>query len=257
MAVPGPSSGGLWTSAPPNPGGAPDRPFSNRGLDMTPSFQAYSFDLPVGDGPEVQIRFRFDTVDETYQGFRGVAVDQVNVNSPDLPREGFEQGAPGWTLEPASGPGAPSWRILTNPENLSVKSPEINPELVTLPDLGALPAAPAGAGNHVAWFGNTASGTFCGPDFANRVQQPDSTPPDTPILSGPPAFTNDPTPTFTFTSTEPGSTFTCSLDGGAFIPLYVATDAHRAARRSCTPCSFGHATPPAISIPPRRSSRSR
>jgi hypothetical protein len=46
----------------------------------------------------------------------------------------------------------------------------------------------------------------------------DTTPPDTPIVSGPPAFGNDDTPTFTFTATEPGSTFLCSLDDGPFLP---------------------------------------
>ena len=67
----------------------------------------------------------------------------------------------------------------------------------------------------MAWFGNVASGTYCGPDFANRN---DTTPPDTPILSGPPAFGDDHSPTFTFTSTEPGGTFGCSLDDGPFVP---------------------------------------
>ncbi|MGH2846437.1 MAG: hypothetical protein ACRDL0_10565 [Thermoleophilaceae bacterium] len=45
---------------------------------------------------------------------------------------------------------------------------------------------------------------------------PDTTPPDTPITSGPPASSDDHTPTFTFTSTEAGSTFQCSIDGGPF-----------------------------------------
>ena len=46
----------------------------------------------------------------------------------------------------------------------------------------------------------------------------DTTPPDTPITIGPPFFGADHTPTFTFASTEAGSTFTCSIDGGPFVP---------------------------------------
>jgi hypothetical protein len=45
----------------------------------------------------------------------------------------------------------------------------------------------------------------------------DSQPPDTPMVSGPSAFGEDNTPTFTFASTEPGSRFECSLDGGPFM----------------------------------------
>ena len=46
----------------------------------------------------------------------------------------------------------------------------------------------------------------------------DSTPPDTAITGGPAATstTSDSTPTFTFTSTETGSTFECRLDAAAF-----------------------------------------
>jgi uncharacterized delta-60 repeat protein len=44
----------------------------------------------------------------------------------------------------------------------------------------------------------------------------DSSPPQTTITGGPAGTTNDSTPTFTFGSSEPGSTFECRLDGGAF-----------------------------------------
>jgi hypothetical protein len=46
----------------------------------------------------------------------------------------------------------------------------------------------------------------------------DTTPPDTAITAGPSAALNPPTATFTFTSTEASSTFSCSLNGGAFSP---------------------------------------
>jgi hypothetical protein len=54
---------------------------------------------------------------------------------------------------------------------------------------------------------------------ATRTFTVDTTPPETTITSGPtglwaPGKTNDSTPTFTFDSSESGSTFECSVDGG-------------------------------------------
>jgi hypothetical protein len=60
-------------------------------------------------------------------------------------------------------------------------------------------------------------------DMANTDPTPATSPftvdaaaPDTTITSGPAGPTSDPTPAFTFTSTEPGSTFECALDDAAF-----------------------------------------
>jgi hypothetical protein len=50
---------------------------------------------------------------------------------------------------------------------------------------------------------------------ADPVPQ-DNTPPDTSITSSPGALTNSTSAIFSFTSTEAGSTFACSLDGSAF-----------------------------------------
>ena len=44
----------------------------------------------------------------------------------------------------------------------------------------------------------------------------ETVPPDTTITSGPPAATNDPTPTFSFSSSEEGSTFECKVDSGPY-----------------------------------------
>ena len=44
----------------------------------------------------------------------------------------------------------------------------------------------------------------------------DSVVPDTTILSGPPSLSNSSRATFTFSSTQAGDTFQCSLDGGSF-----------------------------------------
>jgi hypothetical protein len=45
----------------------------------------------------------------------------------------------------------------------------------------------------------------------------DTAAPDTTFLSGPSGPTSDPTPTFGFESSEPSSTFQCSIDGAAFV----------------------------------------
>jgi hypothetical protein len=211
-------------STAPSPG-SDELPYSNNGVSVSPTFQGYTFELPAETLglANVQIRIRFSTGDGTYQGFRGVAVDQISIDreGSDL-TEGFESGAPGWTFDEASGAGGPFWQPLDKPQNISVKNPEVNPDLVTLPDSGALPAA--AEGTQVAWFGNVDSGTFCGPDFALRAQPeivqpppPDTTPPETTIVTGPPTFSEDHTATFSFASSEAGSRFECSLDDGPFV----------------------------------------
>src|SRR4051794_20892935 len=67
--------------------------------------------------------------------------------------EGFEtvNGLNGWTADGL-------WHLKQDPQNTSVIS-GINPELVTLPDSGALP--PAAGGTHVVWFGQDSTGTYC------------------------------------------------------------------------------------------------
>jgi trypsin len=44
----------------------------------------------------------------------------------------------------------------------------------------------------------------------------DNDPPETSVTSGPTGFTNDPTPTFGFSSDEPGSSFECRFDSASF-----------------------------------------
>jgi hemolysin type calcium-binding protein len=51
--------------------------------------------------------------------------------------------------------------------------------------------------------------------------------PDTQIDAGPPSLARDATPSFRFSAAKPGSTFECSLDGGAFGPC---ASAHTLAR---------------------------
>jgi len=51
-----------------------------------------------------------------------------------------------------------------------------------------------------------------------QFQPGDTAPPETVVSSGPSGKTKSTSASFTFTSTEPGSTFECSLDGGSFQP---------------------------------------
>lgn len=56
------------------------------------------------------------------------------------------------------------------------------------------------------------------PSPASRGFTVDTHPPTATIMSGPAGPTNDDTPSFGFRSNEPGSTFQCRMDGGAFAP---------------------------------------
>jgi hypothetical protein len=76
--------------------------------------------------------------------------------------QGFEDGAPAWT---ATG----MWHVQADPQAISV-IPAIADKLVVLPDAGALPAPVEGS--RVAWFGDAATGTYCGADFATIRQTP-------------------------------------------------------------------------------------
>ena len=60
----------------------------------------------------------------------------------------------------------------------------------------------------------------------------DTVVPDTTIGSGPPSLSNSGSATFTFSSTEAGATFQCSLDGGSFTNCTSPRTYSRAARRS-------------------------
>src|SRR5690242_20790103 len=47
--------------------------------------------------------------------------------------------------------------------------------------------------------------------------------PNTTITGGPNGDTNNPTPTFKFTSSTPGSTFGCRVDSGPYAPCVAPT----------------------------------
>jgi hypothetical protein len=66
----------------------------------------------------------------------------------------------------------------------------------------------------------------------------DTASPNTAIDSGPNGTTGDDTPTFGFSSNEPGSTFQCRVDGGAFGPCSGPGDSHTIAPLADGPHSF-------------------
>jgi hypothetical protein len=92
------------------------------------------------------------------------------------------------------------------------------------------PAAPLAEGAHVL--------TVAARDAAGNLAPPlvrhfsvDTTPPQTTITGGPSGTTNDPTPSFEFTASEPGVFFNCSIDGtpltrcsSPFTPSPALTD---------------------------------
>ncbi len=79
-------------------------------------------------------------------------------------------------------------------------------------------------------------------------------PPQTTIDSGPVGGTNDPTPTFTFSSSEAGSSFECRLDSGSFAPCSSPRTTAHLADGSHT--FRVRATDPAGNVDPTPASRS-
>jgi hypothetical protein len=57
--------------------GGGDQPFSSGGFNAAPVWHLYEFDLSPWAGGPVYLRFRFESIDSNYNGFRGVAVDDV------------------------------------------------------------------------------------------------------------------------------------------------------------------------------------
>ena len=82
-----------------------------------------------------------------------------------------------------------------------------------------------------------------------KVEGPDTVPPTT-TISGPSGTTNDPTPTFGFSS-EPGSTFECKLDSGSYASCNSPKTAAHLADGSHT--FYVRATDPADNLGPEAS----
>ena len=95
---------------------------------------------------------------------------------------------------------------LTYPHELAASTPNDGSQVVTLPDVTA-----AAARIKVEGVGNV----FFDLNDASFELEESTGAPNTTISSGPSAFTNDPSPTFAFTS-RAGATFECRLDAGAW-----------------------------------------
>lgn len=85
----------------------------------------------------------------------------------------------------------------------------------------AIDLGPAGRDSHFGYGLVSATAAVeaagCGSDSPPPPPPPgDTTPPDTAITANPPSLTNSTSASFSFTSTEPNSTFECSLDSGAY-----------------------------------------
>ena len=88
------------------------------------------------------------------------------------------------------------------------------------------------------------------PTPASRTFTVDTAPPDTTMGGGPTGTSNDPTPTFSFTSSQPGSSFECKVDSGPYAACsspnttaHLADGSHTFAVRATDPAGNLDSTP--------------
>jgi hypothetical protein len=62
----------------------PPTPFTSGGLNLAPLWEEQVYDLSAFTGQSVQLVFRFQTVDQLYNGFRGWIIDNVRVENQTL-----------------------------------------------------------------------------------------------------------------------------------------------------------------------------
>ena len=149
--------------------GSAEKPWSNIGLQLKPDWETHSFTLPPQflSQQAVQLRFRFDTGDTLFNGFRGWGIDNVRVLESVnffFGPEGFDEGA-----IPSNWGRTGFWTVPSAPEDTQIH-PGIAPPLVTLgldgslPDAGLLPANQINSTGY-AWFGQESTATYCGENF--------------------------------------------------------------------------------------------
>ena len=99
----------------------------------------------------------------------GLNISTVHSQASPILFENFETGAPGWTFDPPV--DGVQWQIVCDPETIYVLSPDIDPDLITVPDSPAhLPNA--FSGSCVAWFGHLDTGTYIGDSWTTVSQDP-------------------------------------------------------------------------------------
>jgi len=145
-----PDGGNTWASLgvlnpTQNPSGGSDAyPYTSNGLDAPASWRTASVDLTPYVGSQVQVRFRFDSVDQYDNGFRGWFIDDVGVysttgNAPRVSTVSPNSGAAGDTISiTGSGFGAQqnSSTITFNGVTASIQSWSDTNIVATIP-LGA------------------------------------------------------------------------------------------------------------------------
>src|SRR5262249_53403544 len=127
-----------------------------------------------------------------------------------------DTGAPDTTIT-----SAPSGVVNSSSASISFTSSEAGSTFTCKLDSGSASACTSpktysglGDGSHTVVVTATDSGGNPDRTPAWATWTIDTTPPDTSIDSGPSGPTNTNSATFTFSSTESGSTFTCQLDSG-------------------------------------------
>lgn len=179
-----------------------DTTFSNNGvrtLDLNSSGDDYATSLAIDDDGKLVVAGNRDV------GFMAARVHAVTDNPPGTT---IDSGPTGTTSD-----NTPTFTFSSNEASASFE-------------------CRVDAGSYVACTSPKTLSSLSEGEHTFRVRaiddsaQPDPTPatrtftvdtvPNTTITSGPSGPTNDSTPTYSFTSSEPGSTFTCAVDDGAF-----------------------------------------
>ncbi len=158
------------------------------------AYFSYSDDLSALEGqPSVFVRFRLVTNGTSVSD--GVHVDDVAVKCVSTTYSGDE-------YRFLSGTSMATPHVAGTAALLDSQQPGASPSAVKSVLLANTDPLPALAGK-------TVSGGRLNADI-------DFTPPDTQIDDGPTGTTNDPTPTFAFSSSEGGSSFKCRVDSASF-----------------------------------------
>ncbi|MCP3868501.1 MAG: hypothetical protein GY703_10465 [Gammaproteobacteria bacterium] len=73
--------------------------YSTGGANRPPEWGQYLLDLSAYSGNTVRIRFRFDTVDKSFNGFRGWFIDDFTISSDAAPELTINQATPGMSRD--------------------------------------------------------------------------------------------------------------------------------------------------------------